>query len=183
MTRIIIDMDGVMADTYWKFARAYEGEFGRKLARAELLGKKVYELQGAAHLRNLMHEPGFFRDIDVMAGAREVVRELYERHEVFVVTSCTEFPTAFRDKWAWLREHFAFIDTSRMVFCGVKTVVHGDYMIDDKVANLKGFNGKGLLFSSPDNHYHTGFQRVNTWEEVRTFLTADIAKRSSLASG
>lgn len=159
-----------MADTYWKFARAYEGEFGRKLAKAELLGKKVYELEGAAHLRDLMHEPGFFRDVPLVEGAVEAVRELYDKHEVYIVTSCTEFPTALRDKWEWLHEHFPFIETARMVFCGSKAIVYGDYMIDDKEVNLAGFNGEGLLFTAMDNHYVEGYRRVDTWAEVTEYF-------------
>ena len=174
MQRIIIDMDGVLADTYWEFARAYEREFGRQLTEAELLGKKVYDLPGAAHLRNLMHEPGFFRHIPVMAGAREAVGSLYERYEIFIVTSCTEFPTSMADKWAWLREHFPFIPTERMVFCGSKRVIIGEYMIDDKVSNLSGFGGVGLLFSSMDNHYDAGFHRVDSWGEVMGYF-GDLA--------
>ena len=170
MSRVIIDMDGVMADTYWKFARAYEKEFGRVLTKAELLGKKVYDLAGAAHLRDLMHQPGFFRDIAVMEGAQAAVREIYDHHEVFVVTSCTEFPESLRDKWAWLREHFPFIPTERIVLCGSKSVVCGDYMIDDKAVNLEGFNGEGLLFTSVDNHYVTGHTRYNNWGEIIDYL-------------
>ena len=159
-----------MADTYWEFARAYEVEFGRKLSEQELLGKKVYDLEGAAHLRNLMHQPGFFRNVPLVKGAVEAVRDLYEKHEVWIVTSCTEFPTSLRDKWEWLHEHFPFIETARMVFCGSKAIVHGDYMIDDKEDNLAGFNGEGLLFSSMDNHFVEGYRRVNSWAEVTQYF-------------
>ena len=163
-------MDGVMADTYQKFADAYRAEFDRTLERAELLGKKVYELDGASHLRDLMHGDGFFRDVAVMPNAREVLEEIYDRHEVFVVTTATEFRFAPRDKWDWLHEHFPFIHHTRMVFCGTKDIVRGDYMIDDKKANLEVFNGQGLLFTSLDNHYDTGYHRLNDWLEVRDYF-------------
>ncbi|NJC25050.1 5' nucleotidase, NT5C type [Neolewinella antarctica] len=175
MAKICIDMDGVMADTYQKFADAYLKEFGREPTRAELLGKKVYELDGAGHLRDLMYEPGFFRDVAVMPGAREVVAELYDGHDVYVVTSTMEFRNSFTDKWDWLGEHFPFIHHSKIVFCGKKDVVRGDFMIDDKEANLAGFNGTGLLFTALDNHYITGYHRVNDWTEVREYFRAEVA--------
>lgn len=170
MPRIIVDMDGVLADTYVKFIDRYEAAFGRRPAREELLGRKVYDLDGAADLRNAMHEEGFFRDIAVLPGAVEVMRELYDNFEVYIVSTASEFKHSYKDKREWLEEHFPFIHFSRIVFCGNKSIVHGDYMIDDKVGNLAGFNGTGLLFDALDNHYDTEYQRVLNWEEIRDYF-------------
>lgn len=169
-----------MADTYQKFVDAYEAEFGQQLNKVDLLGKKVYDLEAAGHLRDLMYDKGFFRDLTVMADAQTVVRELYEKHEVFIVTTATEFRYSLLDKWEWLEEHFPFIHHSRIVLCGNKGIVHGDYMIDDKKSNLAGFNGTGLLFSAPDNHFVTGYQRVNNWLEVRDYFRRVRAREKDL---
>lgn len=166
-------MDGVLADTYQKFVDAYNAERGGKLEKVDLLGKKVYELEDASHLRDLMYQPGFFRDISVMPDAVEVVRELYDRHDVYIVTTATEFRNSLTDKWDWLEEHFPFIHHSRIVLCGRKEIVHGDFMLDDKESNLAGFNGTGLLFTALDNHYVTGYHRLNTWLEVRDYFRTE----------
>jgi 5'(3')-deoxyribonucleotidase len=163
-------MDGVLADTYVKFIDRYEATFGRRPTREELLGRKAYDLEGAADIRNAMHEEGFFRDIGVIPGAVEVMQELYNKHEVYIVSTASEFKHSYRDKWEWLEEHFPFISFKRIVFCGDKSIVHGDYMIDDKVNNLAGFNGTGLLFDALDNHYDKQYHRINNWEEVRTYF-------------
>lgn len=175
--RICIDMDGVMADTYVKFIDLYEERFGRRLTEEELRGKKVYELEGAADIRNAMYAPGFFRDLAVMPDAVAVVRELYDHYEVFVVTTATEFKYSLRDKWEWLEAHFPFIHHSRIVLCGNKGIVRGDYMIDDKVSNLAGFNGKGLLFTALDNHYASGYLRMNNWKEIQAFFQQERDNR------
>jgi 5'-nucleotidase len=167
MPRIVVDMDGVLADTYAKFIDRYEASFGRRPTHEELLGRKVYDLEGAADIRNAMHEKGFFRDIAVIPGAVEVMRELYDKYEVYIVSTASEFKHSYRDKWEWLEEHFPFINFQRIVFCGDKHIVHGDYMIDDKVGNLAGFNGTGLLFDALDNHYDEEYHRVHDWAEVR----------------
>ena len=173
MPRIIVDMDGVLADTYVKFIDRYETAFGRRPTREELLGRKVYDLEGGAEIRNAMHEEGFFRDLAVMPGAVEVMRELYEKYEVYIVSTASEFKYSYKDKWEWLEEHFPFISFRRIVFCGDKNIVHGDYMIDDKVSNLASFNGKGLLFDALDNHYDTEYQRVNNWAEIRDYFRSE----------
>lgn len=168
--RIIIDMDEVLADTYVEFGNRFHRRFGRTVAAKELIGKKYYDLPGAADLRNEMFEPGFFRNLPVMTGAVEAMRELYEKHEVYIVTTATEFKYSMLDKWEWLEEYFPFIHHSRLVFCGNKSIVHGDYMLDDKVKNLATFNGRGLLFDSPHNAHETGYERIHDWEEVRAYF-------------
>ncbi len=175
MPRIIVDMDGVLADTYVKFIDRYEAAFGRRPTREELLGRKVYDLEGAAYIRNAMHEEGFFRDLAVLPGAVEVMQELYEKHEVYIVSTASEFKHSYRDKWEWLAEHFPFIHFSRIVFCGNKSIVTGDYMIDDKVGNLAGFGGKGLLFDALDNHHDEEYQRVHNWAEIQAYFRQQYA--------
>ena len=181
-TRIVIDMDGVMAHTYVCFIDLYEQRFGRRPEREELLGRKVYDLPGGAEIRRAMYEPGFFRTPAVMEGAVAAVRELYDNYEVFVVSTASEFKHAYLDKWEWLHEHFPFVSFKRIVFCGDKRIVHGDYMIDDKVRNLRGFNGKGLLFDALDNHYDEGFHRVHDWGEITEYFRAE-RRRAMAISG
>lgn len=170
--RIIVDMDEVLADTYHEFGQRYLAQFGREVSVEELVGKKYYDLPGAAELRNEMYKPGFFRHLPVMDNAIPVLRELYEAHEVFIVTTATEFKYSMLDKWEWLEEHFPFIHHSRMVFCGSKAVVHGDYMIDDKARNLATFNGTGLLFDAPHNVFTEGYNRLYNWLEVQEYFRA-----------
>lgn len=168
--RIIVDMDEVLADTYHEFGRRYVDRFGETVPTEALIGKKYYDLPAAAELRNEMYKPGFFRHLPVMENAVEVLQELYARHEVFIVTTATEFKFSMLDKWEWLEEHFPFIHHSRMVFCGNKAIVHGDYMIDDKARNLATFNGTGLLFDSPHNAYTEGYHRLHDWQAVRAYF-------------
>ena len=67
--RIAIDMDGVIADVQAKEQRGCD-----------------------------IQAPGFFADLGVADGSREVVRELAERHEVFIASAAMEVPTSFADK-------------------------------------------------------------------------------------
>lgn len=170
MPRIIIDMDEVMADNFPAFHQVAKERFGRTVQPEEYRGMKLYNLPGLAEVRNVLHEKGHFRHLPVIENAVEVIRELYEHYEVYIVTTATEFRYSFLDKYEWLEEHFPFIHYSRIVFCGDKSIVHGDFMIDDKAKNLDSFQGTGLLFTSPPNLDEKRYHRVNNWLEVREYF-------------
>ena len=57
MKRIALDMDEVMADVIPKFSEIYKEEFGVFPKLGEYRGKKIYDLQDAAHIRNRLHDP------------------------------------------------------------------------------------------------------------------------------
>ncbi|MEM6396699.1 MAG: 5'(3')-deoxyribonucleotidase [Bacteroidota bacterium] len=169
--RICIDMDEVLADNYPKFLDLYKSVFGRRPEKEEYIGGKIYDLPGANDLRKSLQKPGWFADLPVIDGAVEVVEKLYARHEVFIVSSATEFKHSMLDKMNWLEKHFPFISYKRVVFCGEKSIAYGDYLIDDKPKNLRSFKGEGLLFTAPDNVFlETEFRRFDSWVEVDDFF-------------
>lgn len=84
-----------------------------------------------------------------------------------------DHPNSFAAKYSWLKERFPFIPDKRIVFCGDKSIIRADFMIDDSEQNLAAFTGKGFIFSAPHNLLNERFPRVNTW--------FDIADRFELA--
>lgn len=171
--KIALDMDEVVADVMPKFLTVYAEHYGRELTREDYWGKKIYDIPGAGELRNILYEKGFFRDLPLMPDCQEVVRELNERFDVYFTTAAMEFRNSLEDKYDWLLDHFPFITYKRFVFCGDKSILGADYMIDDHVRNLRSFRGTGLLFTASHNAQETGFIRVNNWQEVRTFFAQE----------
>jgi len=169
--RIALDMDEVIANVQHKYLDIFEATYGRRPKREEYWGKKLYELEeGAIVLREHLFEKGFFRDLKVIEGSREGVKKLMEHYDVFITTAAQEFRNSFEDKYDWLREHFPFIPWKNVVFCGDKSILRADYMIDDHPHNLETFQGKGLLFTAAHNIQENRFTRVNNWEEVVDFF-------------
>ena len=76
------------------------------------------------------------------------------------------FPSSFNSKYRWLRRHYDFISPQNFVFCGDKSILHADYLIDDMPRNLASFQGEGILFTAPHNVDTTGYRRVNSWQDV-----------------
>ena len=169
-------MDDVIANVIPKFLDYYEAEFGYRPTEAEYRGGKVYDLPNAAHLRNHLYDPSFFSDLAVMENSQEVVEWLTQNFDVYLITSTTEFKHSFVPKYEWLSRNFPCISWKKYIFCGEKTFINADYMIDDKGSNLEKFSGKRVLFSASHNVNETRFDRVNNWLEVKTYFEKELAQ-------
>lgn len=162
-----------MADATGQFIRYYEKEFGIRVDRSVLNGKGEGEGFPGNHsvIAGFPYRENFFRTMDVNEGCREVMEQLNRKHEVFVVSAAMEFPQSLPEKLSWLQEHFPFLAWRQFVFCGSKSVVHGDYMIDDLPRNLESFSGEKFLFTAPHNLHFNHYRRLNNWKEIaETFL-------------
>jgi 5'-nucleotidase len=171
--RIALDMDEVMADTLTAWLERCNQDFGTRITKADLHGKKIYDLVGPARAvaaRGFLDHPEFFLDLPLMEGSQAVVKSLYQKYEIFVTSAAMDHPNSFPAKYVWLKKHFAFIPDKNIVFCGDKSIIRADFMIDDSVANLKAFIGQGIVFTAPHNALETAFPRVNGWLDVAKFF-------------
>lgn len=168
---IAIDMDGVIADTETHFINWYEREYGVRIATHAIQGLKEEEMfPDKSAARRFAFTPGFFRTLPVMEGAVEAVQALMENFEVYIVSAAMEFPQSLPEKREWLHEHFPFIDWRHIIFCGDKSIIGTDYMIDDHIKNLDNFKGTTLMFHAFHNVNYNHHQRVNNWQEVLKLL-------------
>jgi len=183
--RIGIDMDEVMADALSEHLRRYNAAFGACLTADDTTGRHLGQCIPADRrvAAEAMFDAAFFADLAVMPDCQEVVAELAERHDVFIVTAAMDVPCSFDAKYRWLRRHFPFIPQSHYVFCGDKTIVDADYLIDDRPGHLQKFKGQGLLFSAPHNAGETQFRRVSSWREIREVFRSIDSSSASPAPG
>ena len=169
MLRICVDMDEVMADTLAEHIRRYNQAFDEAVSTDELAGKDLWQitpLDRQAQLRAFLDAEDFFEVLDVMPNAQYVLKDLACRFEVFIATQAMVVPNSLGPKYRWLQRHFPFIPPTHYVFCGNKSILRADYLIDDLPRNLLHFEGQGLLYTAPHNLLATGFKRVNNWHEV-----------------
>lgn len=164
-------MDGVLADTETHFMDWYEKEHGVRVTWEERLG--VLESEGfpdKTAIRRYVFTPGFFRTIPVMPGAIEAVKTLMEDYEIYIVSAAMEFPQCLSEKREWLTEHFPFISWKNIIFCGDKSVIATDYLIDDHCKNLDFCKGKAIMFDAPHNANYHHHVRVKSWTDVLALL-------------
>lgn len=171
---IAIDMDNVIADVASHYITWYEKEYGIKVNPEALLGVPESEAFPDNAIRKFLYMPGFFRTVPVMPGAIEAVRKLMQHFDIYIVSAAMEFPQSLIEKYEWLQEHFPFISWQNIVFCGDKSIINTDYMIDDHVKNLDYCKGKTFIYTAGHNIHIDRHTRVNNWQEVVHLLEQEI---------
>ena len=101
-----------------------------------------------------------------------MLQQLSARFEIFIATQAMAVPNSLGPKYRCLQRHFPFIPPTNYVFCGDKSILRADYLIDDLPKNILRFEGQGLLYTAPHNLAATGFVRVNNWEEVAQYFSS-----------
>jgi 5'-nucleotidase len=173
--RICVDMDEVMADTLAEHLRRYNQAFEEDITPQDLAGKGLWEVTPVdrqVQLRAFLDAEDFFEDLALMPDAQEVLKALSARFEIFIATQAMVVPNSLGPKYRWLQRHFPFIPPTHYVFCGNKSILRADFLIDDLPRNLESFAGQGILFTAPHNLTATGFVRVNDWREAAAYFAA-----------
>lgn len=188
---IAVDMDEVIADALGEHLHRYNRDFAAThaapLTLDDLQGRRLWQVAPAERhtiIDNYLRNDDFFRVLDVMPDAQRVLNRLQSRYEIYIASAAMEVPSSFAAKYDWLAEHFPFIPTSHIVFCGNKSILRADYLIDDNPRQLHlfqdnqssttdGTKREGILYTSPANIHITGYRRVDNWQAVEAMFLND----------
>ena len=173
--RICVDMDEVMADTLGEHLRRYNQAFDEDVTPEDLAGKGLWEIAPVdrqQQLRACLDAEDFFEDLPLIPDAQQVLESLSARFEIYIATQAMAVPNSLGPKYRWLQRHFPFVPPAHYVFCGNKSILRADYLIDDQPRNLERFEGQGLLYTAPHNLAATGYVRVDNWLEVAEYFAA-----------
>lgn len=165
-------MDEVIANFYQKDLQMYNDLYDKELTIEDLNNQYVSELYPESDkiMKFIRNTKGFFKDLPVIENAQTVIKELMQDHEIFITTAAMDFPNSFDDKFYWLQEKFPFIQKENIVFCGNKSIIHADYLIDDNIGHFTHFSGTDLLFTAHHNQHIDHPNRVKNWNEVREYF-------------
>src|ERR1700716_845716 len=97
MQRVIIDMDEVIADPMGDMINWYRKEYGLEVDYQKMLGGSWIRGFPEDHqliVKGRIMAEGFFRNLSVMPDSVEVIKEINNRYEVFIVSAATEFPNS-----------------------------------------------------------------------------------------
>lgn len=177
---IAIDMDGVIADTVSNFITWYEKDSGVRLSKEHFIGKAEIDALPDRAVRKYVYSTGFFRSVPVMEGAQEAVKKLMENFNVYIVSAAMEFPQSLFEKYEWLKENFPYITWQNIIFCGDKSIIGTDYMIDDHVRHLDRCKGKTFMFNAGHNTGIDRHARVNNWKELLDIFERELNEANAV---
>jgi len=176
--RIAVDMDEVIADSLTPLLAAFNSVTRRTVTPEEITLRGLHETIGEKDwplFDRIPFRPGFFAELEPVAGSVEALEWLNQRAELYVVTAAMDVPPSFADKYDWLLKHFPFLSPQRFVFCGDKSIIAADYLIDDRSRHFKRFQGTGILFSAPHNARDLNLRRVHGWPEAIELLKREAS--------
>ncbi|MCZ2222492.1 MAG: hypothetical protein LC122_02560 [Chitinophagales bacterium] len=137
--------------------------------RKGFYASKQYRNQVGLDIDHLLIEKGFLYNLDDIDGAIDGIKKLANKHEVFICTSpMTEHPSCLQEKYDWIKDKIGKEFCKKLITTKDKTIVYGDYLIDDKV-DIKGIGEKRwqhLLFESPVNINDAPHMEKVTWKEI-----------------
>ena len=176
--RILVDMDGVIADFDGEFLQRYRRRHPDKLyypfeQRTEFYVKDQYPEELKPLVAEILLEPTFFRDMMPMDGAMEALLEMEAVGlEVFICSSpFTTYQNCVLEKYQWVESYLGSEWVNRIILTKDKTLVRGDILIDDKpeITGVDVPNWEHILYDRP---YNQGVKKRRlTWKNWKDVLT------------
>lgn len=176
---VLIDMDGVLCNYTERILELATKRFNLPRYNAHHIGEfcteRVFPKKYQTLVDELSLERGFFLNLKPIPYAKQALEELLSdpRFSVWICSAPkTLSPYCHSEKFLWLKKHCGQAVADRLILTRDKTLVRGDYLIDDKPV-IKGENlrpsWEHIVFDQPYNREITGVKRL-TWPTWRLVL-------------
>jgi 5'-nucleotidase len=152
--RILIDMDGVLADFDQEFLQRWKTRHPEKVfvpleERKTFYIKDSYPEELKSLVDEILLEGSFFREMVPVSGAKEALHEMEASgFEMFICTSpLSTYGNCVLEKYEWVEKYLGPSWVRKIILTKDKTIVKADYLIDDK----------------PEI---TGAEKIPSWEHI-----------------
>lgn len=171
--RLLVDMDAVIAHWGAEFDRSLDRIGVGTAGIPRTANQESWDLNKGRTpaekkiIQQVMTEPGFYQRLEPITGAITALkRALKDGHDVRIVSApYISNPTCASDKVDWIVRFYGSHWASRLILTNDKTVVHGDFLIDDKpeITGSMEPTWRHVVFGDyPYNRWNPGL-RVKRW--------------------
>ena len=180
MTRVYVDMDGVIADTHLAWINILNERYGTTVTPEDVRGWTMgpyFPTLTSDQIYEPLYSDSLYETVPEIQGALGAIAYLrYQGLEVFIATSCVS-ASMVGQKNDWLVER-GFVEPDSygglsrgLVSVRDKSVLSPGFLIDDGAHNLRGYRGTGILFDQPHNWNEIGpWARARDWNDVLNFM-------------
>lgn len=143
--RIYVDMDGVLCNFYKAAKQALTENPKQKYPQSQW---------------------GFFLKLEEIPGAIDAFNKLKESYDVWILTRPSfRNVNCYTEKAQWVWDHLGYDVLEKTIISGDKSLLKGDYLIDDQLnANQEKFEGELIRFGS---------DKFKNWSDVLEYLIVD----------
>jgi len=175
---VLIDMDGVICDYTQRMLDLAVERFNLPQYKAgevlDFYTEKIFPEEVQTQVEELSLERDFFLSLKPLPESIEAVKEILDdpRFDVWICSSPKKKGEwCHSEKFLWLRKYFGQKFAEKLVLTRDKTLVYGDYLIDDKVSILgvnKNPSWEQIVFNQPYNQAFQGKKRMDwkNWKNV-----------------
>lgn len=175
---ILADMDGVVANfeegLFRKIKNKYPEIVPVPLAeRTTFYAKEQYPKMFQPLVEEIQVSKSFYSDLLPIEGSIEALNQIVNSgNSVFICTSPkSNNPYCFQEKYEWIVRYFGKKWEKQIIISKDKTVIWGDYLIDDKpvVTGVMKPSWEHIIFSQPYNLQVMSKRRID-WQNWDTVL-------------
>jgi 5'(3')-deoxyribonucleotidase len=174
---ILLDIDETINNLNTKWLKIYNTKYNDNLLPSDITEwdiSKFVKPEAKEDIYELLKTPGLFSDmVEPPVVSVEVTKLLSKFYDIYPLSYC-KYPINCYEKVQYLEKYFPHINTDNFISCKNKSLIKGDYMIDDYHENFKGFNGNGVLINKSYNLSVDGLPkniyRVDSWYNILTYF-------------
>jgi len=174
---LLLDIDEVINDLKEIWIDLYNKKYNDNLNYMNITEWEVDKFvkpEAKEDIYELLKTPGLFsKMLTPPEDSIKVTELLVQYYEIYPLSYCA-YPQNIYEKIEYLEKYFPHIDIRNFISCKNKSLIKGDYMIDDYVENLRYFDGQRILFNREHNLFVNNLPdriyRVNNWEDILMYF-------------
>lgn len=178
MKNILMDVDSVVADLMPEWLLRYNLEYKDILKPSNITAWDIHQLvkpECGKKIYQYLWDENLYNNVKPIDGALSGIQWLRAcDYRVVFVTSGIQ-PAKIK----WLYEHGFLTGTiwqsdKDVVVASDKSLIKGDYLVDDNMDNCKKFHATSILFAQPWNYNDSAMTRVNSWADLIFYFSKKV---------